>query len=49
MSKRKIYNKGFKAQVALDAIKGQKTVNEIASEYRVHPNQVGQWKKKLLD
>jgi len=45
---RKSYTKEFKARVALDAIKGQKTVAELASEYGVHPNQVGMWKKQLL-
>lgn len=35
--------------MALDAIKGQKTSNELASEYGIHPNQIGQWKKKLID
>ena len=49
MAKRKNYSDGFKARVALDAIKGQKTKNELASEYGIHPNQIGQWKKKLLD
>jgi len=42
---RQSYSKEFKARVALDALKGQKTVGEIASEYKIHPNQVGQWKK----
>jgi len=45
---RKSYSKEFKARVALDAIKGQKTVAEIASEHGIHPNQVGQWKKHAL-
>lgn len=45
---RKKYSKEFKARVALDAIKGQKTVSEIASEHGVHPNQVGQWKKQAM-
>jgi len=48
MNKRQNYSKEFKARVALDAIKGQKTMSELASEYRVHPNQIGQWKRKLL-
>jgi transposase-like protein len=48
MNKRQNYSKEFKARVALDAIKGQKTISELASEYRVHPNQIGQWKRKLL-
>jgi transposase-like protein len=48
MNKRQNYSKEFKARVALDASKGQKTMSELASEYRVHPNQIGQWKRKLL-
>ena len=38
-----------KAKVALEAVKGTKTVNEIAQEYGVHPTQVGLWKKALLE
>jgi len=45
---RKIYSADFKAKVALAAIKGQQTINEIASTYSVHPNQVAQWKKQAL-
>lgn len=45
---RQSYSKEFKARVALDALKGQKTVGEIATEYSTHPNQVSQWKKKAL-
>lgn len=49
MSKqRKIYSADFKAKVALAAIKGHQTINEIASTYSVHPNQVTQWKKQAL-
>jgi putative transposase len=49
MSKqRKIYSAEFKAKVALAAIKGQHTINEIASTYSVHPNQVTQWKKQVI-
>ena len=45
MSKqRKIYSTDFKAKVAIAAIKGQQTVNEIASQHGVHPNQVMTWK-----
>jgi len=43
--KRKRYSKEFKAKVALEAIKGQKTANEIASEYEVHVSQITTWMK----
>lgn len=46
--KRSRYSAELKAKVALEAIRGQKTVNQIASEYDVHPNQVGNWKKQAL-
>lgn len=46
---RKNYSSEFKVKVALEAIKGQKTLNEIASHYEVHPNQVTQWKKQALE
>ena len=49
MKKRKNYTKDFKARVALDAIKGQKTINELGTEYGIHSNQIGQWKKKLIN
>ena len=42
---RKKYSKELKAQIALDAIKGQKTIAELASEYGVHANQISIWKK----
>jgi putative transposase len=48
-TQRKRYSAQVKAQVALEAIKGHKTVNEIASEYRVHPSQITQWKKQALE
>jgi len=43
--KRKIFTGAQKAKVALEAVKGLKTINEIAQEHGVHPNQVSQWKK----
>ena len=49
MRRRKRYDGQFKAQVAIEAIKNQRTVAQIASEYGVHPNQVSQWKKQVLD
>ena len=39
----------FKTRVALEAIKGLKPINEIASLYEVHPNQVSTWKKQFLE
>jgi len=47
--KRKRYSKDFKARVALDAIKGQKTANEPASEYESHAGLVTTWKKQALE
>jgi transposase-like protein len=46
---RKRYSGELKIKVALEAIKGHKTANEIASEYGVHPSQIAQWKKQALD
>ena len=45
----KKYSSDFKAKVALEAIKCQKTLNEISSEYGVHTTQITQWKKQVLD
>jgi putative transposase len=46
---KKKFTPAFKAKVALEALKGQKTLAELARIYEVHPNQIGQWKKKLLE
>ena len=46
--RRKTHSAEFKVKVALEAIKGQKTINEIASHFEVHPHQVMQWKKQAL-
>ena len=46
---RKHYSNDLKARVALEALKGYKTANEIAAEYSVHPSQIAQWKKQALD
>ena len=45
--KRKARSAKFKLKVALEAIEGQKTLNQIASEYQINPGQVSQWKRQL--
>ena len=49
MAQRRNFGKAFKAKVSIEAIKGVKTINEIASIYEVHPNQVRQWKRQALE
>jgi len=46
--KRKVHTPAFKAQVALAALKGDRTVNELAGQYDVHPTLIHAWKKQLL-
>jgi putative transposase len=48
MSQRKQFSGEFKARIALEALKEQKTTAEIASEYGVHPTQIAAWKKDAL-
>ena len=47
--KRKSYSSAFKARVALEAVKGRLTINQISKEFSVHPNQVSVWKKRFLE
>lgn len=49
MTKRRNHDAGFKARVALEAVKGERTVSELAAEYGVHPTLINQWKRALLE
>jgi putative transposase len=49
MSKRRTHSPEFKARVAMEAISGRKTIQEIAADHAIHPIQVSQWKRQLLD
>ena len=47
--KRKNYSSELKAKIALEAIKGYSSINDLAKEYKIHPNQISIWKKQLLE
>ena len=49
MKKRRNHDARFKSRVALEAVRGERTVSELASEYGVHPTMIHQWKKAPLD
>jgi transposase len=46
---RRNHGAGFKAKVALEAIKGDQTVVELAERFEIHPNQITEWKKQLME
>lgn len=46
---RKNHDAAFKAKVALEALKGEKTMAQLSSEFGVHVNQIRQWRQKLLE
>jgi transposase-like protein len=46
---RRRHSPAFKAKVALEALRGEKTISELASQYEIHPNQMMQWKKTLAE
>ncbi len=48
MAKRKQHSAAFKAQVALAAVRGDKTINQVAAQFGVHPTLIHGWRKKLL-
>ena len=47
--KRRNHSSAFKAKVALSAVKGERTVAELAEQFDVHPNQIQDWKKRLVE
>lgn len=49
IKKRKVHTPELKAKVGLEAVRGVKTISEIAQAYGVHPQLVGQWKKEILE
>lgn len=46
--KRRNHSNAFKAKVALAAVKGDRTMAELAEQFQIHPNQIQTWKKKLI-
>lgn len=48
-TKRKRYSAEFKARVALEALKGESTVHELAARFEIHPNMISQWKRQATE
>jgi len=49
MTTRRRFSADFKAKVALEALRGDKTIQEISAKHKVHPNQVSAWKRQAMD
>lgn len=49
MRRRRRFTAEFKARVALEALRGDKAIQEIAAKHQVHPNQVSTWKRQAMD
>ena len=48
MKQRKVHGPDYKAKVGLDAVRGEKTIHQIAEQFGVHPSQVDRWKQEIL-
>jgi transposase len=48
-TRRRRYSADFKAKVALEAIRGEQTINELAARYELHPNMITNWKRQAID
>lgn len=48
MGKGRAFEAGFKAKVALEGLRGEKTMAQLASQYKVHPTQIAKWKKQAV-
>ena len=49
MSTRRRFSGDFKAKIALEALRGDKTIQEIAARHKIHPNQVSTWKQRAVE
>lgn len=49
MKKRRMYDDRFKAKVAIESIKNEKTISELSGIYEIHPNQIRKWKKHVIE
>ncbi len=49
MKTRRRFTAEFKAKVALEAIRGERTISELATKHQLHPNQITQWKRQAVD
>ena len=49
MKTRRRFSADFKAKVALEAIRGERTISELATKHQLHPNQVTQWKRQAIE
>ena len=49
MKRRRRFTAEFKAKVALEAIRGERTISELATKHQLHPNQITQWKRQAVE